>query len=611
MERMSPPPAEVYEERRLMFSRRAAEITERFNRVATLRLVTFLAAVALAGFAIWRAAAVAGVLAAALLVAFVVLVVFHGRLARRRRRSLLFARLNEEALWRLARDWERLPLRHDVRAGAEHPYAADLDVFGRASLFHLLDTTTSPMGTARLRAWLSAPAAAGAVRERQAAVAELAGRVELREELQFLGRDRGEEGPDPEPFLRWAEGERWLEGRRALLWAARLSPPLLFGSLAAWLLHVLPVPVWPLFLIVNALVWLRLGGGTEAVLRSVRAQHGAFAAYADQLALLGRLDASQPPLRRLREAVTVDGVAGDRLMRRLDAILSFVLTAGMGSLQYMALQGLFLWNVHVLDALERWQRRVGGRARAWLDAIGDVEALAALAGLAHGNPAWAYPDVNEAADRIAFELAGHPLIEPGRRVDNDVTVGPAGTFLLVTGSNMSGKSTLLRTVGLNVVLAGAGGPVCARSLRLPPALVWTSMRIEDSLERGVSYFLAEVQRLKQIVDAACAAGESGPLVCYLLDEVLQGTNTAERQIAARGIIGVLVQRPVVGAVSTHDLTLADAPELSAVAERAHFRETVTVQDGGGPAMTFDYRLRPGLATSTNALRLLEIIGLRT
>ncbi|HEX6606317.1 MAG TPA: DNA mismatch repair protein, partial [Chloroflexia bacterium] len=171
------------------------------------------------------------------------------------------------------------------------------------------------------------------------------------------------------------------------------------------------------------------------------------------------------------------------------------------------------------------------------------------------------------------------------------------------------KSTLLRAIGTNIVLAQAGGPVCATAMRLPPVTLWTSMRIQDNLEQGVSYFMAELRRLKQVVDAARTTHTAGsPRLFYLLDEILQGTNTAERQIAARRIILYLVGQGALGTVSTHDLTLADVPEVAAAAQPIHFVETVH-SDGAGPAMTFDYKIRPGIATSTNALRLMEIVGL--
>jgi DNA mismatch repair ATPase MutS len=201
---------------------------------------------------------------------------------------------------------------------------------------------------------------------------------------------------------------------------------------------------------------------------------------------------------------------------------------------------------------------------------------------------------------------GHPLLPERVRVANDVCVGPPGTFFLLTGSNMSGKSTLLRAIGVNIVLAGAGSVACARRLTLPPLRLWTSVRIEDSLEEGVSFFMAELKRLKAIVDAAEETGATLPRLFFLLDEILQGTNTAERQIAARQIIRRLVDRGAIGAVSTHDLTLVDSPELAEIARPMHLLDTV---GGCGDTidMSFDYKLRAGLATSTNALRLMEIV----
>jgi DNA mismatch repair ATPase MutS len=193
-------------------------------------------------------------------------------------------------------------------------------------------------------------------------------------------------------------------------------------------------------------------------------------------------------------------------------------------------------------------------------------------------------------------------------VDNDVRVGPEGTFLLVTGSNMSGKSTLLRAIGVNIVLAGAGGPVCARWLRLPPVELWTSMRVQDSLEEGVSYFMAELKRLKQVVDAGRRLAGGEMRLFYLLDEILHGTNTAERQLAARRVVMYLVEQGALGAVSTHDLTFADSPAVAAAARMFHFSETFS-NGPGGPQMSFTYKLTPGIATSTNALKLMQIVGL--
>jgi DNA mismatch repair ATPase MutS len=247
--------------------------------------------------------------------------------------------------------------------------------------------------------------------------------------------------------------------------------------------------------------------------------------------------------------------------------------------------------------------------REWLASLGTIDALAALAIARADEPAWAMPRVDALAGSYTGTAIAHPLIAGDRRVENDVRIGPAGTLLLVTGSNMSGKSTLLRAVGLNAVLAQAGAPVCASALTLPPVEVQTSIRVQDSLELGLSYFMAALARLKQIVDAAgrqrAQANAAAPRLLYLLDEVLQGTNSVERGIAVRAVAQHLLAAGAIGAMTTHDLALAGEEPLRSAALLVHFTEHV--HDDG--TMTFDYRLRPGLATSTNALRLMQAIGI--
>jgi DNA mismatch repair ATPase MutS len=275
-------------------------------------------------------------------------------------------------------------------------------------------------------------------------------------------------------------------------------------------------------------------------------------------------------------------------------------------MMYVPVQSLTLWDSHVLRRVDRWRTTVGPHVREWFEALGRIEALSALATLAHDHPEWPFPAI-VAESTIDAKGLGHPMLPTDRRVDNDVTIGPPGTFLLITGSNMSGKSTLLRSIGLNLRLAMAGAPVCAKSLTLPPAELRTSFQVEDSLADGVSLFMAQLQRVKAIVDSARDAASRNAVLVYLMDEMLAGTNTDERRIAATRVIRHLVDIGAIGAVTTHDLALAAVPELQASAVPVHFRETV--HPGQEPALTFDYRLREGVATSTNALKLMEIVGL--
>ncbi len=545
-------PDEVYAARSARFAAEEAAAARRFDRVANLRLGAFLLAAACAAAGIWQRQPLLGLPAAGLLVAFAVLVRYHGRLGRRRRAAGMRRQVNDEGRSRVARDWGALPLRHEPLADPDHPYAADLDLLGRASLMHLLDTTATPAGQATLRAWLLAPAA---------------------------------------PPRRW------------YVWAARLGPVLLWASVAAWASRLEPLPLWPLFLLANLALWIGLAPRVDQTLDRVRTQQTALSQCTEALELLAEAALAAPVLARLRERCSLDGVPAHLQVRRLGR-LSELAVPVLAQLHIVA-QVLFLWNVHVLLAVEGWQARSGRGVRGWLDAVGTFEALAALGALAHDNPGWASPEPVPSGGPLEARDLGHPLLPPAVRVDNDVTVGPPGTFLFVTGSNMAGKSTLLRAVGANVVLAQAGGPVCASSLRLPPLELWTSIRVVDSLEQGVSFFLAELRRLQRIVEAA---RKSGSHLCYLLDEVLQGTNTGERQVAARRVVRHLVGCGAIGVVTTHDLSLTATPELERVARAVHFTETV-VADGAHPVMTFDYRLRPGVATSSNALRLMALVGL--
>jgi hypothetical protein len=391
-----------------------------------------------------------------------------------------------------------------------------------------------------------------------------------------------------------------------LVGLAWVAPLVLLGLIIAQVTGVTTAPLWVVAFVANLLLSQLLGRPANAIALGVNAHHWELLGYARQIALVSEAEVSAPLLVRLRAELGAAGEPAPALLRRLSRIAAFPMP--VSSPLYLPLQALCFWDIHVLAAMERWQAVAGPHVRQWLEILGEVEALAGLAGLAHDNPEWAFPDLNPNADSFAATALGHPLLADRHRVTNDVTVGPPGTFLLVTGSNMSGKSTLLRSIGVNTVLAGAGAPVCARSLELPPVQLWTSVRVQDSLERGVSFFMAELQRLKLVVAAARAANVGNePRVLYLLDEMLQGTNTAERQIAARRIIVELVNQGAIGAVSTHDLALAEAPELSERARAVHF--TDIVGDGvTGPLMSFDYHLRPGVATTTNALRLMQLVG---
>jgi len=582
-------------------------IDARWNRVANLRLIAFVAAVIAGAWGLWGRAPQGFLLGGILLATFIALAIYHARLGKERARRGVLRAMQEEAIARIDRRWRDLPESWVPHVAPDHPYAGDLDIIGRASLFQLLNTTATRMGRACLARWLLTSSDIAVARSRQGAVADLAPRLDLRQELELRGRLAGDDEADPAPFLDWAESREAMISGGWLRWYAWFGPMAVILLALASYSGLTPYPLWAIPLLANLFVGGMAGRHAYATIADVVTNHRAIAAYAGQLDLLAAADFRDPHLIALQQRLGEGEQTAPVMLRRLGRLAGMVIPPS--SMLYLPIQAVTLWDVHVLAALERWRQQGGQQARQWLETLGEAEALAALAGLRHDQPAWIFPRLEPDGDTLAAVQVGHPLLRDDVRVLNDVTLGPPGTFLLVTGSNMSGKSTLLRSIGVNAVLAQAGGPVCADAFALPPVSLWTSVRVQDSLERGVSFFLAELQRLKLIVDAATRASETdGPRVLYLLDEILQGTNTAERSVAARRIIAYLVDQGAIGAVSTHDLALADDPRLAVSAETVHFTDTVG-EGPDAPPMSFDYRLRPGVATTTNALRLMKLIGL--
>ena len=611
--------------------------------------------------------------------AFAVLAALHAGVLRRLDRERELAAIEEAALARLERDWSRAPLPAAPAppAASAAALARDLDLFGPASLFQLLGTVWTPPGRETLARWLLAAAAPDAgdtglggdrsrgaadgtaveavaaaaaadrrpeggagpapesagersavedpraasgptpaeVRARQEAVRELAPRLDERQDLERAARRLGDAEPDPARFLAWCEGGRWALTRPAWAWASRLLPLPAIAGLAAAVAGLLPWSYALLPLLLNWSLVYALRRRLAAAFAEVEVGAADALAYAGALRVASGIASAggASRLRALAAGMSADDEPAWRWMARLRRGIE-IADARHGSFHFIP-QTLVLWDLHALRRLDRWRAAAGGRARRWLAALGELEALAALAGLAHDQPGWAFAEVGAVAAAGDGGLAlracalGHPLLADASRVANDVAVGPPGTFLLVTGSNMAGKSTLLRAIGVNAVLALAGGPACAEALSLPPLLLATSMRTDDSLAGGVSRFMAEALRIRAVVAAAEAARREGRPLLYLLDEALAGTNARERRAALRRVLARLVAAGAIGAVAGHDLELADTPDLAAAARPVHFRETLHPRAEGGPRMTFDYLLRPGLATTSNALELMELLGL--
>lgn len=572
--------------------------------------------VVVAGLLVWLGPVRHTVTASALFVPgglFVVALALHDRLATRRTRNDRAIDLYQRALARLDGNWADARAEDGARfLDPKHPYAADLDLFGPQSLFQLLCTARTSGGEAMLAAWLAGPASSPELRARQAAIAELRSRLDLREALWVAGEDV-RAAIDPERLAAWGEAPSHLPWR----W---LPAPLLLVALAmaaataAWAAGGLPARAAGacavLVVAVTAALRKRTGAVTEAIGRPeshlallaalVRVFEDELAACRFEAPLLLALD------RRLRGASLAGpnraGVPASQQIARLGRLAR--LLSWDQNLMFAPFAYFLLWRPQLACAIEAWRRRNGARIAEWLRALSELEALCALATHAHDHPERPFADiVDAAADGPQFEAMelAHPLL--ASCVPNDVRLGAADPRLVVlSGSNMSGKSTLMRTVGVNIVLALAGAPVRAARLRLTPLAVGATLRIQDSLLAGTSRFYAEVSRLRQLVQLA-----AGPVpLLFLIDEILAGTNSADRRVGAAAVLRGLVEQGALGIASTHDLALTDiVADLPGQAVNMHFEDQL--EEG---QLHFDYRLRPGVVQRSNALALMRAVGLQ-
>jgi hypothetical protein len=533
-----------------------------------------------------------------LFVAYVALAVIHAGVLREEERQRVRLALNERGLQRLDGAWHGFPQTGAHLAPEGHLNALDLGVVGQGSLFQRLDETGTRRGEATLGEWLLGPPVdAARVLARQACVRELTPALAFRQDLITEARMAGQDKADPSRFIAWAEAPSGLDAIRWAYPLAHVLPPV---TIACGLLSanevISALPFWVGLGLQIAIVLATrrpLGRLWEAITLSERG----FVRFEATFAAIDAQRFAAPDLMALQRGLG-QGLPVSLRLQRFARLLGFAELKHSGQLHPL-INALTLWDLLVLFRLDRWRAENGPAVRAWFEALAQLEVLASFATWAFERPDDSFPEVADGPARLEATALGHPLL--AAPVPNDVALPGPGSALVITGSNMSGKTTLMRAVGLNAVMALAGLPVAARALRLSPVTVMTSMRLTDSLERGVSYFYAEVQRITALLEAA-RQRPRGTL--FLLDELFMGTNTRERQIASQKLLLLLLDQGAIGAVTTHDLALCEVATLRpGLVKNVHFRDLV--HDG---QMSFDYLLQEGVVQTTNALEVLRRAG---
>ena len=600
---MTPDPRSAYTK---LLAERRAEIAARemrHRRLGHAKIAVAAAGIAVVWLALSRGGGASILWVLLPIAAFVALVVIHEKLLadlERRRRA---ARFFEKGLLRLDGDWAGAGESGERYNDPAHPYALDLDLFGKGSVFELLCTARTQIGEDRLAQWLKFPAAPALVTERQAAVEELRNRLDLREQLAILAEE-ARSGVDPGALAKWGEAPAKLRATGFRL-KVRLYTMLGLAAFVALWIHLAPqtdallLDFFLIALLINGWFLYRHNGEMGAAASQVEEA-------AHELGLLSevlvRMEGEQfrcPLLADLRSSLNVDGAPPSRRLTRLKRLVEYL--DSRDNVFVRVLEPFILWTPHLALKVEDWRAHSGTAVRRWLHAAGEMEALCSLASHAYEHPADPFPEFTAEGPWLEGEGLGHPLLPESKVVRNDIRIGGELRVFVVSGSNMSGKSTMLRTLGVNAVLAQAGAPVRAHRLRLSSLAIGASIRLTDSLQGGVSRFYAEILRLRQILDET-----AGSLpVLFLIDEFLHGTNSHDRRIGAEALVRGLVERGAVGLITTHDLALADiAAELGERAANVHFEDQIV--DG---QIRFDYHMRPGVVRKSNAIELMRSVGL--
>jgi hypothetical protein len=585
----------IYQERLAQRTEALRSFEAARNRLGYFRLLAMAAAVWFVWMAIqgrlnpWAIALPVGV--------FIALMTVQSRIERRAELVRRAIRFYEAGIARIGNRWQQQGETGERFIDPHHPYSADLDLFGKGSMFHLLSTARTRGGEARLALWLQAPAPVEELLERHAAIAELRPMLDLREQLAVLGEEF-RTGVDPHQLVKWASAP--ARPFRPLMRVAALFLAVATAAVLLWWFGTGLVDIGArrglvaMVVVESAFIFsirTRIGRIVEEI--------GEPARDLDLLSqMLGALEGRRfesPRLKALRAALNVQGRPASERIARLRRLME--LLDSRDNMIVKALDAPLLWTIQTAMAMEAWRAENGALIAGWLDAVAEIEALSSLANYSFEHPDDPFPTFQDGAV-FEGELLGHPLLPEDRCIRNSVALRSPLQLYVVSGSNMSGKSTLLRAVGINAVLALAGAPVRAKSLRLSPLSVGASIRTMDSLEEGLSRFMAEILRLKQILELPRPA-------LFLLDELLGGTNSHDRAIGAEGLIRSLLAKGAIGLATTHDLSLSRvADELGPIALNVHFEDRL--EDG---RLVFDYTMRPGVVTRSNALDLMRAVGL--
>ncbi len=588
---------ELYQQRAKDFKQRATALQERYEKFGFVRLASFIIGIALLIFLFSMNPAIATIAIFVFLAAFYRLVLWHQQLLHEKQIEEALALINQEELAFMQDDFQSFTDGKEFIDPA-HPNSIDMDIFGPYSFFQYANRTTTSMGKKRLAEYLTTVADKPEILARQEAIAELQDQLEWRQKFRAHGMSTEDAPEHLEQLKSWLAQPDFIQSNSMYKAGLIIAPILAIIGLFVWIFY------WPwyfamvFFLPAFYLLRTTLDQVNQTHLQTTNAGE-TLAYYAYLIEHLEDKHFQSDKLQSLSSALDTDAKKASARLKRLSYIIHQL---NLRNNPFVIILNIFaLWDLQWVLRLEKWKSEQRDDLPQWFAALAEFEALLSFATVYYNRPDWVFPEITEQSLFDATSL-GHPLISPKERVPNDIQIPTAGHIKLVTGSNMAGKSTFLRTVGLNMVLAMAGAPVCAKKLSLPILELYSSMRTQDALHESTSSFYAELKRLKIIIEAV----EEKPNIFFLMDEILKGTNSNDRHTGSKALITQLIKSKGSGIIATHDL------ELGAMAESAdgaieNLCIEVAVENG---KLIFDYKLKPGVSQSFNATLLMREMGIR-
>jgi len=589
----------TYEERIQKFRALANQLAIRDKNLSWFRTLLFIMfLVGLIYFANQREGTAITAVITVFVLSFPVLVRYHNRIKKQRFHLQSLQQINEEEVNRLNGQLKGLD-GGQAYQDLSHPYTGDLDVFGEHSLFQLINRCSTSKGKRTLAQQMQQPASRQEVLSRQAAVQELLPQLDWRQDFQAHGRVAQANEQDTDTLLKWIEEPLAIEKRLPYV-VALFTLPLMtlvgiffyfFGDASAY---------WPVgLLFVNGVILWSTANKASLTHKKTSHSISALQAYKAMIGSVEQKDFEHERLQQLKGYFLHEGVQASKEIKKLEYILDNF--NARGNLFYHIFNVVLLLDVYWLLRADRWKKNLRGDISRWFDSISELEMLNSIAGFAYSHPDYAFPQITEQPYVFEAENLGHCLIQSEGRVSNDFGMQGKGTVCIITGSNMSGKSTFLRTVGINIVLALMGAPVCANKMTTSVTQVFTSMRTQDSLEESVSSFYAELKRLKQLLQMLEAPKIP---VMFMLDEILKGTNSQDRHNGAASLIRQLSKLPSFGFVSTHDLELGRMENELDIVINYSFTSTIEQDE-----IYFDYKIHQGICKSFNASKLMAKMGI--